>query len=90
MQFSVNIDNKNYFPIKIGKSRMEVWYKNETYVGTTEPDKLEFPKRTNTTRYISFLAGSDDPTVIAQILAGPPTSTSFFTTIQDHVLIFEK
>lgn len=76
MQFSITVDNRNYVDIKIGKSHIEVWHQNLSYVGSTDIDNIVFPKRKDTTKVLDFIFSTNDATVIANIIAEMPKSTN--------------
>ena len=54
---------------------MELWHKNETYVGETNPDNINFPARKDTTRTELFIVTTEDGAVIRGIVTEVPRST---------------
>lgn len=75
LKYSIRVDNKNYVPIKIGKSHVELWHKNETYIGESNPGDLNFPARKDTTHVQHLVFETRDSRVATDIIAEFPEST---------------
>jgi hypothetical protein len=75
VSYSIRVDNKNYVPIKIGKSHVELWHKNETYIGESNPGDLNFPARKDTTHVQHLVFETRDSRVATDIIAEFPEKT---------------
>jgi hypothetical protein len=77
MTFSATCKNRNYVPIVLPEVLIDVYHRNETYVGTVSKSDVVFPAQQDHTELLEFYIQNTSPQLVAALLLDAGTCSFF-------------